>query len=99
MRGENPTLRFSLPFPRQMVAKAKLVFAHADQILLRKSLEQMYWQENLLCIPLSRADTLQLPNDSRVQLQLEIETTGGDSLVAAPQWLYTGDLLDAEVLQ
>lgn len=100
VRGTNPCLYYCLPFGPEMVAKAALTVHFENKMLLAKTLPDMYWQENnMLCMPLTRQETLCLPDDSRVQLQLQIETTDGDSLVAAPQWLYTGVLLDEEALQ
>ena len=100
MRGTNPCVYYRMPFCPEMVAKASLSVHLEGNLLLRMTLPEMYWQENnMLCLPFSRQQTLLLPNDRQVQLQLQIETTNGDSMVAAPQWLYTGILLDEEALQ
>lgn len=100
MRGTNPCLYYQLPFGPEMVAKARLTVHFDGKMLLDRSMIDMYWQkDNMLCIPLTREQTLLLPDDAQVQLQLQIETTGGDYLVAAPQWLYTGILLHEEELQ
>lgn len=98
MRGTTPHLTFTLPFEASMVAKAKLVIKQGDRLLLRKNTADCTLEDNTLTARLSREDTLQLPEDETVFVQLEIETTGGDSLVAAPVTLYTGRLLDEEVL-
>lgn len=100
MRGTDPCIYYEMPFGQSVVAKAMLTVHHNGRQLLRKDTADMYWEENSrLCISLSREETLLLPDDARVQLQLQIETTDGDSLVAAPNWVYTGILLDGEALQ
>lgn len=98
MRGTTPHLTFTLPFDASMVAKAKLVIKQGDTLLLRKNTADCALQGNTLTARLSRAETLQLPEDERVFVQLEIETPVGDSLVTAPVTLYTGQLLDEEAL-
>lgn len=100
MRGTDPCIYYDMPFGQAMVAKALLTVHHSGRQLLKRDLSGMHWKENnRLCIPLSREETLQLPDDAHVQLQLQIETPAGDYLVAAPQWLYTGILLSEEALQ
>ena len=100
MRGTNPYIGYCLPFGPEMVAKARLSIYFADKLLLQKSTDQMHWRgNNMLCIPLTREETLLLPDDTQVQLQLQIENTGGDHLVDTPRWAYTGQLLNEEELQ
>lgn len=98
MRGTTPQIIYELPFAADMVAKAKIVIKQGDTVLLRKDTADIKKEGNALWVKLTRGDTVKLPEDSRVQIQLEVETTGGDSLVTAPESVYTGRLLDEGAL-
>lgn len=96
MRGTDPYIQYTLPFDTSMVALARLTVSHGDAIVVQKS--DFTAQGNTLTVHLSREDTAQLPDDSHVFVQLEVQTTGGNSLVTAPEELYTGRLLNGEAL-
>lgn len=98
MRGTTPRITYELPFAASTVAKAKLIIAHGGSTLLRKDTSQIQKQGSTLSVTLTREDTVKLPEDTRVQIQLEVETTGGDCLVTAPESIYTGSLLDEGAL-
>lgn len=98
MRGTTPKITYNLPFDSTLVAKAKIVIKQGDALLLRKGTADIEKKGSALSVTLTRAETVKLPEDTRVQIQLEVETTGGDSLVTAPRSIYTGQLLDEGAL-
>lgn len=98
MRGTTPKLIYDLPFDASMVAKAKVVIKQGETLLLRKNTADCTLSGSTLSLQLTREDTVKLPDDQYVSVQLEVETPGGDSLVTVPTDVYTGRLLDEEAL-
>ena len=98
MRGTTPKITYSLPFSADLIAKARLSVEFEGKILLRKDTGDFTKEGNLLSLQLTREDTVTLPEGKFVQVQLQVQTTGGECLVAAPESIYTGILLDEEAL-
>ena len=98
MRGTTPEIKYELPFDSAMVARAKIVIVYGNETVIRKDTADIKKEGSALSVTLTREETVKLPEDSRVQIQLEVETTGGDSLVTAPRSIYTGQLLDEGAL-
>ena len=98
MRGTTQTLTYQLPFSTELVAKAKLVIARGGAVLLRKDTPQLILEGNTVTANFSREETVKLPEDADVLVQLEVQTLGGEHLVTAPARLYTGQLLDEGAL-
>ena len=96
MRGTDPYIQYTLPFDASMVAQARLSISHGDAIVVQKT--DFTAAGNTLTVQLTREDTCALPDDSFVFVQLEVQTTGGNSLVTVPEELYTGRLLNGEAL-
>lgn len=98
MRGQTPELVYELPFGTEMVTKAKIVIKYGDTVLIRKATAECELADNSISVKLTRAETVKLPENDRVSIQLEIETPAGDAMVTDPEVIYTGQLLDEEAL-
>lgn len=99
MRGTTATLTYELPFSIDMISKAKIVIKYGDTVLIRKAKAECELADNSISVKLTRAETVKLPENDRVSIQLEIETPAGDSMVTDPETIYTGQLLDEEDLK
>lgn len=94
MRGTTPTHTFVIPFDTSMVAKAKVSYKYGGTVLFKKNTADCTMDGNKISVTLTREDTIKFPDNVRIKVQLEVETTAGESLVSKVFERYSGELLD-----
>lgn len=83
-RGTTPTHTFTLPFDATLVAKARILYAQNDTVILRKEGSDITINGNTLSVRLSQEDTFKFTMGFTryVEIQVRILTPTNDSLVS-----------------
>ena len=97
-RLTTPKLTFELPFDKTIIEKIRLTFKQSDTIIFVKESDQLRWEDNMVTVKLTQAETQQL-SPTILQMELHILTTGGDSLKSDPISVCVEDVLNDEVLE
>ena len=98
MRGTAPTITFKIPLDASVIAKAKITIKH-KRVLLEKYTKDCFIEDGKVSTTLTREESLLLPDNQYVQIQLEIETVTGQPLKTKVHSAYSSELLSSEVLR
>lgn len=99
MRGTTPSVTFTIPLKKEMIAKAKITFKQDNEILLTKHTRSCTIEDGKISTSLTREETLLFPNSKHIKMQLEIETPAGQSHKTRVYTIYSSELLSEEALQ
>ena len=79
IRGTTPTLTFNLPFETSLL-KSAYITVKSQNVEIEKTIDDCELTENSIATTLSQEETLQLPKDYRVKVQLRVLTKDGKAL-------------------
>lgn len=80
-RGTTPTLKFELPFSIEEATKIYVTFVQEGRTIFEKQKSNLTIEGNLIEVKLSQGETLQLKEDS--WLNIQIRCTLGDNAFAS----------------
>ena len=82
IRGTTPQLKFTLPFSTELIREAYITFAHKRNVVLEKDLNACILEGEKIILNMTQNDTLALPSESSVEIQIRVLTKGNDALAS-----------------
>lgn len=68
-RGTTPTITFNLPFSVSTIKNVEVYFGQNDELVLEKGMADCVLSGTTLAVTLSQAETLQLDDEEKLQVQ------------------------------
>lgn len=96
-RGTTPTHTFTLPFDATMIAKARVIYAQDETVVLTKSGSDITVTDNMISVRLTQEDTFKFEPGKYVDIQIRVLTPANDSLVSDPVRVSVGQCLEEDV--
>lgn len=75
-RGTTPTIRFKLPFETDVIQNCE-VYLSQPNLLIVKRKNDCILQGNIIQVPLTEDETLQMSNKHPLEMQIRFEYTNG----------------------
>ena len=97
-RGTTPTHTFTLPFSVENVSDALIVYAQADNVILRKTVSQCHMEGNSLSVELTQEETFLFDCSKKVQIQVRVKTDEKTALTSDIITVDVAKCLSNEVL-
>jgi hypothetical protein len=98
IQGTTPTHKFNIPFDTTICANMRILYSQNGKLKIVKTKNDCKLSGKSIITTLTQEDTLKFEKNIRVDVQLRILTTGGDSLVSKPIKLYVTECLEKEVI-
>jgi hypothetical protein len=98
IQGSTPTHTFKLPFSTALIDAVRISYAQNGVLMLTKRKADCTMGEKSITVTLTQEETLAFDADSIVEIQVQVLTTGGDSLPSAIKRVSVDRLLDRTVL-
>ena len=98
-RGTTPTHTFTLPFDAEIIKSVKVTYVQDGKQVLAKKNPLVQLNGNTATLKLTQEETLMFSDETDVEIQIRILTTGGDTLGSYPMRIPVLCCLDDEVLE
>lgn len=98
IRGTTPKHTFTLPFDTSELEDVRVIYAQDDEVLFKKETADCTLDGNTVSVTLTQEETLKFDASKLAQIQLRVQTKGGDVLSTDVMVSYVGKCLDTEVL-
>lgn len=98
MRGTTPTIAYTIPIDLGDIKNFTVTFRIDGEVVLKKKKDDCVIEDNKIIVELSQEDTLLLPRDKIVETQVKLLFMDGNVLKTKPKNLFSGDILDEEVI-
>lgn len=80
--GTTPIHVFTIPLAAAEVAELRITYSQGGKVAFQKELADCQLADQTVTVRLEQEDTLKIPNNVDVQIQMKVKTTGGDVLVS-----------------
>ena len=100
IRGTTPTLEFTLPFDKSLIAEIYVTMTQNGKTVLEKTLSDCNCSGTSVSLTLTQEDTLKLQQQPRSQaeIQIRVRTTAGEALASDIMSVYVGRILKEGVI-
>lgn len=98
MKGTTPTIAYKIPIDLGDIKNFSVTFRIDGEIVLKKEKVDCVIEDNKIFVQLSQEETLLLPRNKIVETQVKLLFMDGNVLKTKPKNLYSGDILDEEVI-
>ena len=98
IRGTTPTHTFNFPFDASLIDKIKISYAQDGNVVLTKEKDDCILLGNSVLVRLTQEETLSFNARYKVQIQVRVLTTQGDSLASKIYERSMEDILEEGVL-
>ena len=96
--GTTPTHTFEVPFAKDEMSEAWVMYAQGCDVLLTKKTESLKIEDNLISCDLSQEDTLLFNPHRQVDIQLKIKLKDGKVVASNIATISAMKILDCDVI-